>query len=407
MSQPPGYGPPGPTPAGSDWLGLGESPQQGYPEQGYPEQGYPEQGYSTRIGPPLTGGQQWPGRPRPRRRRRWPDLVVLAALVIAAAVVLLVIHRGHHQMSSAGAGASTGMSGTPSASAMPSTPAMQQAVTMATAQQVLAHFTSVNNTANKAYSNSLLATVEGGSSYRIDTGAYRFQQATDPTASKYAPLDVKGLAYYIPNEPANGYPKWFAARVEYVTAATGQTLSTGYIVFAQQSQGAPWLDVSEPVTTAPGGPSMPSPIATPAEGTVTGSTGTSGEVERQTIGLLDAGRLQVPGTLADQGDERYWAMHDPSVAVTDTHSLTSYPVYSLRTANGGQLLFFALKATLSLRPPSGETFTISVPGYYSPSDGQLSSARMVYGEQFAAYVPPSGSGGATIVAADSSIVARG
>ena len=309
--------------------------------------------------------------------------------------------------SSAGGRASTGMSGMPSASAMPSTPAMHQAVTMTTAQQVLAHFTSVNNAANKAYSNSLLATVEGGSSYRIDTGAYRFQQATDPTASKYAPLDVKGLAYYIPSQPANGYPKWFAARVAYVTAATGQTLSTGYIVFAQQSQGAPWLDVSEPVTTASGGLSMPSPITTPAQGTVTGSSGTAGEVERQTIGLMDAGRLQVPGTLADQGDERYWAMHDPSFAVTDTHSLTSYPVYSLRTANGGQLVFFALKATLSLRPPAGQTFTISVPGYYSPSDGQLSSASMVYGEQFAAYVPPSGSGGATIVAADSAIVARG
>ena len=327
-----------------------------------------------------------------------------------AAGVLLVMymHRGSHQMSSsAGGGASTGMSGMSSASAMPSTPAMQQAVTAATAQQVLARFTSVNNAANKAYSNSLLATVEGGSSYRIDTGAYRFQQATDPTAGKYAPLDVKGLAYYIPSQPANGYPRWFAARVAYVTAATGQTLSIGYIVFAQQSQGAPWLNVSEPVTTASGGPSMPSPIAAPAEGTVTGSSGTAGEVERQTIGLLDAGRLQVPGTLADQGDERYWAMHDPSFAVTDTHSLTNYPVYSLRTADGGQLLFFALKARLSLRPPDGQTFTISVPGYYSPSDGQLSSASMVYGEQFAAYVPPSGSGGATIVAADSAIVARG
>src|SRR5208282_3288751 len=124
MSQPPGYGPSGPTPAGSDWLGLGEDPQQGYPEQGYPEQGYPEQGYpeqgypeqgypeqgyGTRIGPPLRGGQQWPGWPRPRERRRWPDLVVLAAIAVTAAVVLLVMHRGtHHMPSSAGSRASTG-----------------------------------------------------------------------------------------------------------------------------------------------------------------------------------------------------------------------------------------------------------------------------------------------------------
>ena len=63
---------------------------------------------------------------------------------------------------------------------------------------------------------------------------------------------------------------------------------------------------------------------------------------------------------------------------------------ALKTAGGGVLAFYALTAQLTLAPPPGQTFQVSIPGFYSTSQ-TLTSATVEYAEyaqQFAAYLPP-------------------
>src|SRR5205823_12211851 len=90
---------------------------------------------------------------------------------------------------------------------------------------------------------------------------------------------------------------------------------------------------------------------------------------------------------------------------TDSHLPASGPVFGLRTVNGGALLFYAVTARLTLAPPTGHTFRLTIPGYYSPRQ-TLTSARVGYAEQFAAYDPPRGQGILHITADASSIAAR-
>ena len=78
-------------------------------------------------------------------------------------------------------------------------------------------------------------------------------------------------------------------------------------------------------------------------------------------------------------------------------------MFGLRTRDGGAVLFDAMTAQVSIVAPSGETFELDIPGYYSP--GQvLASARIGYLEHFAVYDPPRGRGAPRIVADASGIV---
>jgi hypothetical protein len=64
----------------------------------------------------------------------------------------------------------------------------------------------------------------------------------------------------------------------------------------------------------------------------------------------------------------------------------SGPVFGLKTAGGGALMFYGLTARLSLAPPPGATFELDIPGYYSPSQ-TLTSATVMYVDQFATCIP--------------------
>ena len=75
---------------------------------------------------------------------------------------------------------------------------------------------------------------------------------------------------------------------------------------------------------------------------------------------------------------------------TDKHS-ASGRVFALKTAGGGVLAFYALTAQLTLAPPPGQTFQVSIPGFYSSSQ-TLTSATIGYAEQFATYIPPDQAG---------------
>ena len=73
------------------------------------------------------------------------------------------------------------------------------------------------------------------------------------------------------------------------------------------------------------------------------------------------------GNLADLRDVIFWRGELPSGTVTGTHSAGPGPAFGLRTDGGGALFFYSLTARLRLLAPPGDTFHVSIPGYYSPS----------------------------------------
>jgi hypothetical protein len=352
--------------------------------------------------------------------------VILA--VVAAVVVTLMLDSGP---AAGGPAAVQGIAGGSRAGVPAGTGQAQPVITRAQAQQVLARYIAVNNQANKVRSNSLLAGIEGGSSYQIDTGQYRWTRVSDPANRSYLAYGVQDVAYYIPRLPA-AYPKWFAVRTENVDRGVpaGKAAAdafTEYTVFSQASAGAPWLDVYEPFIVK--NVVMPT-IATDPQGyaIATNLTGDAAglSVAPDRIGQLTATYLNQVAVnpsnqavmaaapyLSDLSDEVYWRSgEDPGHVIfdaTDTHSPTRYPVFGLRTKNGGALLFYTTAAQLTLAPPASDhaaSFDLGIPGYYSTSQTLTSPARMGYTEQFATYDPPAGVGDRRIVGEVSSITSR-
>ena len=114
---------------------------------------------------------------------------------------------------------------------------------MAQASQVLANYTTANNTANAQRSDSVLATIETGSSYAVDAGLYRTQQAEN--AATYPAFGPQREQYYIPRETA--YPRWFVVQVANAElSAPTKITGTEYLLFTQAGPGAPWKNTVEP-----------------------------------------------------------------------------------------------------------------------------------------------------------------
>jgi len=278
--------------------------------------------------------------------------------------------------------------------AAPPSPAGQGALTTAQASQVLANYTTANNTANAQRSDSVLGMIETGSSYAVDAGLYRVQQAEG--VATYPAFGPQREQYYIPRE--TGYPRWFVVQVANADlAAPAKIISTEYLLFTQTGPGAPWKNAVEPYLLA--GAAAPS-VALDAGGLaapVTAATALAvpaGQIAQVTASSLDGtamngtAQLPNPGNLADLMDRAFWQGKLPASSVTDAHT-PSGPVYGLRTTDGGALLFYADAAELTLTAPAGEAMHLTIPGFYSPSQS-LTRAGVGYQEQFATYDPPSG-----------------
>ena len=169
-----------------------------------------------------------PYRPSSHRRNRRPARrsIAITALLLAAFAAgtgAALVHSGTIKLSPAAnpeanataglgatAGAGHGSTGTHSGAEQP------PAITKADAERVVSHYFQVNNEANESYSDSLLGTIESGSSYTMDAGSYRFtlgQSGRTP----YVPFELTGTRYYIPRLPRTSYPRWFVAQGSYVT----------------------------------------------------------------------------------------------------------------------------------------------------------------------------------------------
>jgi hypothetical protein len=410
-----------------DWQhadGIGDHADHWYAE---PEYGVV---YESPDGTHQPGGQFWPDDPSStapygyqQRRRRFPVRLIATAGVAAAAVAVVtafvIPHHGAIRLSpAANPAAGTGQQGSSAntgATAAPSPAASTPAITKTEAARILSRWSRVNNQANEQRSDALLGTIEAGSSYRLDIGAYRFQRASNPSAAGYVPFAPVRAAYYIPRQGA--WPRWFVASVTYAALASpGHATGSGFLLFTQVSPGAAWKEVLEPYTLPASGPAPF--IATDAQGYAAavspaadaGLAVAPSQIGPATAASLDrtgATALAGPANLADVRDRAFWQARLPaSATVTDRHLAAPGPVFGLRTTSGGALLFYSMTARLTLAPPPGETFRLNIPGYYSTGQG-LTSARIGYIDQFAAYDPPAGQGAPRIAADASSIAAQG
>ena len=362
---------------------------------------------------PASGTHRRESARRIRHRR-----LAMAALILICICVIAVIALPHTRaigLTPAGNPGATATQHAPSVRSRPSSPrAEPPAITRTGAERVLANYWRVNNAANQSRSDALLATIEAGSSYTMDADTYQMSRITDPADSQYAPFTAENAMYYIPRQPAGVYPRWFAARVTYVTLASPQHVTgSGYVLFIQDAKGAGWKNVLEPYLLSSAGPAPL--IETDAQGyaiqavltSAAGLTASPGQIPQLTAQSLDgaSATLRNPGNLADLRDQAYFQSRLPAgSAVSDRHD-TSGLVFALKTAGGGALVFYHLTVRLSLTLPPGQTIKVGIPGYFSPSQA-LTSATVDYADQFASYIPP-GSAGPAIVADASGITGRG
>jgi len=357
---------------------------------------------------PVWPDESWPPRVgRGGGRRRWlvPSLVGAAAAAVGLALFLT---NGGGGTPRATRSAPPLQPVQPAASSPPARPAGAAALTMTQAQQALAGYTTANNQANAQRSGTMLATIETGSSYAIDTGLYRQQQAQH--AAPYPAFAPVRALYYIPRQAAAAYPHWFVAKVFNAYMSNPKKVTgTEYVVFTQAAPGAPWKNAIEPYVLS--GASVPQitvgadGLATPVPAGTASLAVSPARIGQLTAASLDGtGTLGDPGNLADRLDAKFWQSKVPAASVTDQHATAGGQVFGLATAGGGALLFYTDTAELTLTPPQGETLHLSIPGFYSGGQA-LSRAGVGYLEQFATYVPPRGGTGLRVVADYSGITA--
>jgi len=342
------------------------------------------------------------GTPRHHPARRLPArLIGTTALVILCitAITFVMVSRNHTiRITPADNPAATASQPTPSVQTGGTPPAAAQPapLTKAAAEHILASYWQVNNTANESRSDTLLKTVEAGSSYSMDAGTYQMDRVTDPANRQYTAFTAENATYYIPRQPAGVYPRWFVARVTYANLADPQhATGAGYVLFTQAAMNAPWKNDLEPYVVPGAGPGPF--IETDANGYAIAASAsdeaglrvTSAQIQEATAESLDGSSTTVknPGNLADLRDEAYFSGKLPAGSTdTDKHS-ASGRVFALKTVGDGVLAFYALTSQLTLAPPSGQTFQVSIPGFYSSSQ-TLTSATVDYTEQFATCIPP-------------------
>jgi hypothetical protein len=377
----------------------------------------------------------WEGtsrRPAPASRRRWrlsgrmiAATILLMAAIGAATVVTFPRDRVIRHLPTDNPGARANQSGLGvqtghrrGGGGGRSPGAQPPAITKAQAEQVLSAYWRTKNEANELRSDSLLATIEAGTSYSMDIGAYRFDRVADPSNHDYVAIALVRAAFYIPRLAAGEYPRWFVAAVTYAgLASPRRPTGARYLLFSQAFPGGPWKDVLEPHVLPGTGPAPR--IATDAEGYAAavspigdagGLSVVPGQFGSLTAASLDGGdtaAIKPPGNVADLRDEAFWRSHLPAGSTeADRHQAGPGPVFGLRTVDGGAVLFYSVTAQLFLAASTGETFQLDIPGYYSPSQA-VPSARVGYLEQFAAYDPPWGQAVPYVVADVSSIASRG
>lgn len=358
---------------------------------------------------------------RGRGDRCWPVLAGSIAVAAAVGMTAALLAGGHPGAQGTGgavapsatAGIAVRLSARPSPSPSPSA-RTGVPITFTQAEAVLAEYTAVNNRANAQRSGALLATVEIGSSYAIDAGLYRAQQAAG--MAPYPAFSPVQATYYIPRGESAARPRWFVVQVANAFRSSPATVASDeYLLFTQAASGGPWRDAVEPYLLP--GVSAPQ-VKVGADGMATAvSLGAAsvavplGQLPADTAASLNgvgSGQpvIAAPGNLADVSDQRRWQGQVPGGKVTDAHAPAAGAdgqEFALRTADGGALAFYTDAAQVTVTAPIGATLCLTVPGFYSPHQA-LAQVTVGYLDQFAAYDPPAGTRTAPSVVAGYSAI---
>ena len=419
----------GPGPDAAEWPAAAGPPQAGWYRQSGDDRGAWTQPHPEAWQAPGSAevtNPNWyldadpgygpgPRRPVIRRRRRLLAVAVVTVVVAAAAAVLLT--RAGTPAGRPAAGTIPASSAArPSASQAAPRPAAPP-LTVTAARHVLAGWLTANNEANMLRSSNILARIEGGTSFQMDAGGYRWKQAEGSAPSQ--PITLANPSFSIPAGSGSRYPQWFAVTGQWTRMDGSRAgLDAAVLVFTRASATAPWLEVLEP-DLLPGSSRIH--VARTAAGQAeqvaaadaAGLSVAPADIQQLTARYLDGGRglagFSMPGNLQDLRDEQYWKAGNlpPGAAVTVTHAVSGNPVYALRTTDGGAVLLYDLTATMTFSAPPGDSLKIKVPGYLSP-DRPVTSATLGYVDQFATYDPPRGStAGPVVIASAGGIASRG
>lgn len=249
---------------------------------------------------------------------------------------------------------------------------------------------------------------EGGSSYEIAAGLYRWTRSNDPANKNYSTVSYTDPQFFIPRQ--SSYPAWFAVRAVELTASTQARKAYAYLVFGKVSASTKWLQMREPNAFGLPAQAQPQVVTTAGYATQISPTDTAGlalvpdKIPAQDVSFLDVGNIPTkpvrPGlpapkrpkvinfvngkdSLTDRSDTAFWSKHMPlGSSVIDSHQTTTDQVYALRTSGGGVLAFYDLTASLTLGAP----FAITIPGFFDGKK-QSTSFTLNYLDQFVVYEP--------------------
>jgi hypothetical protein len=214
------------------------------------------------------------------------------------------------------------------------------ALTKAQAEQVLAHYQSVNNQANGNLDGDLLSTVETGAQLDMDRAAYLLRRARN---DKYPAFTYSAPAYYIPRQ--SDFPKWFA-----VDTVSGRTRHA--LLFVQDRSGGPWLLAGDPFPA-----SGLTGIALDKDGYATAVTpdDTHAALAPEKVAGAHAATLTSGATGMAPGpyttDSRnalvkvQTGLQRRGVTLTADFAPDRQRAYALRTTDGGALVWYVLRQT--------------------------------------------------------------
>jgi len=212
------------------------------------------------------------------------------------------------------------------------------------AAKVLRHFTAVSNKANKANDPGLNATIENGPLGAIDRAGLKARRSVHPKGNeKYEPLKLTGARFLIPKQA--GWPKFFVADTRSNRSPDHRWL----LVFARHSADARWKASYLSVLGSSEVPEFTTDAAGHAKAVPTGAGSglvvPPGRLSREYVDYLQDGGDRFadgPQTSGRRTNRKHTKQQTGKTTqfVDQPAQPPQYPVFALRTEDGGAVAFF-------------------------------------------------------------------
>lgn len=286
------------------------------------------------------------------------------------------------------------------------------------AEGILTSYQTANNQMNANRDGKLLATIETDSAFAMDNAGIKLSVIEDPqNKNKTPPLNFNQGTYIIPR--LTSYPLWFVAHSSVNVAGNRQDATD--LVFVQSAKDGPWRVAYEPDalmgqwdTTSQQPPAVPTPaVAVDQKGAAMGLTpadASSLVVDPAQLPHLIAMAQSVGQPAAYQAGEQFrtFGMLDTEkqgLANDKEHGqignevptmpakLPPYPIYGVRTVDGGALVYVTTvnRWQYDILPGGGMTLRGEIAALYGNTTAR-SSINVDYTEEFEVYVPAKGQG---------------